>query len=79
LRPPDRQGSGPIALWLAFAGGALLGGAVAVLLAPRSGAETRRRLAGVADGGNDFMVRLPEALREASEAAQAAFSEVLKS
>jgi gas vesicle protein len=65
-------------LFLAFVGGALVGGAAAVLYAPRSGAETRRRIAGAVDDSKDVASRMPQAIREASSAAQAAFAAALK-
>jgi gas vesicle protein len=70
--------SGALALFFTFLGGALVGGAAALLLAPRSGAETRRRIAGAADGAKETASRLPQALREASGAAQAAFAKSLR-
>lgn len=74
----DHPRSGGLTLLLAFAGGALLGGAAAMLFAPRSGAETRRRIAGAVDGGREVAARMPHAIREASGAAQAAFTAALK-
>ena len=65
-------------LFLAFAGGALVGGAAAVLFAPRSGAETRRSITGAVDDTKEFASRMPQAIREASSAAQAAFAAALK-
>jgi gas vesicle protein len=65
-------------LFLAFAGGALVGGAAALLLAPRSGVETRRRITGAVHDAKGVTSRVPQAIREASSAAQAAFAAVLK-
>jgi len=78
MTPPEEPRGGGLALLLAFVGGALVGGAIAVLLAPRSGAETRRSLAGAAGGTRDLAARLPKALRDASRAAQAAYTAALK-
>jgi gas vesicle protein len=69
---------GGLSLFLAFVGGALVGGTAAVLLAPRSGAETRRRLAGAVDETKDVASRVPRAFRQASSAAQAAFTAALQ-
>jgi gas vesicle protein len=74
----DQQGHGSFTLLLAFVGGALVGGVAAVLLAPRSGAETRRRLVARLDDSRELASRVPEAIREASTAAQDAFSAALK-
>jgi len=74
----DQQENGGHSVWLAFAAGALIGGVVAVLLAPRSGAETRRRLASAADDSLETASRLPQAIRAASAAAQDAFATALK-
>ncbi len=73
----DNLGSGGIGLFFAFAGGALLGGVAAVLLAPRSGAETRELLAGKLDVSRELAARVPKAITEASTAAKDAFSAAL--
>jgi gas vesicle protein len=69
--------NGGITLFLAFVGGALVGGAAAVLFAPRSGVETRRRITGAVDDTKEVASRMPKAIREASSAAQAAFAAAL--
>ena len=74
----EQRRNGGLTLFFAFVGGALLGGAAAVLFAPRSGAETRRRIAGAVDDAKDVASHMPEAIREASSAAQAAFAAALK-
>ena len=71
------QGFGGIGLLFAFAGGALLGGVAAVLLAPRSGAETRKLLAGKFDDSRELAARVPQAIGEGSAAAKDAFSAAL--
>lgn len=73
----DNLGSGGIGLFFAFAGGALLGGVAAVLLAPRSGAATRELLAGKLDVSRELAARVPQAITEASTAAKDAFSAAL--
>ena len=70
--------NGGLTLFLAFVGGALVGGTAAVLFAPRSGAETRRRITGAVDDTKEVASRMPQAIREASSAAQAAFVASLK-
>jgi gas vesicle protein len=74
----ERPRGGGLTLFLAFVGGALAGGTAAMLLAPRSGADTRRRLAGAVDGTKDVASRVPKAIHQASHAAQAAFAAALK-
>jgi gas vesicle protein len=69
---------GGLSLFLAFVGGALVGGAAAVLFAPRSGAETRRRITGAVDGTREVASRMPTAIRRASSAAQSAFTDAMK-
>ena len=58
-----RYGTGHIAL--AVVGGALAGAAVALLVAPKSGRETRRQLEGYLDTARERASRVPEALRSA--------------
>jgi gas vesicle protein len=69
--------NGGLSLFLAFVGGALVGGAAAVLFAPCSGAETRRRITGAVDDTKGIASRMPKAIREASSAAQDAFAAAL--
>jgi gas vesicle protein len=71
----ERSGFGML---LAFLGGAVVGSAVAMLLAPRSGPETRRRIVELAEQGKDKAGRVPVAVREARHAAVTAFAEALK-
>lgn len=65
-------------MFLAMLGGAAAGAAAVYLTAPRSGAETRRRLQEAADDARDTVERVPLALRRATEAARDAFNESLK-
>ena len=65
-------------LLLAFLGGAASGAAVALLTAPRSGAETRQLIGGAASSGKDAVKRIPEAGRSAASAAKEAFSETME-
>jgi gas vesicle protein len=68
----DNRSRGPDLshLLLALLGGAAAGAAVVYLTAPRSGAESRRRIQSLADDAQDTAVRLPAALRKATEAAR---------
>jgi gas vesicle protein len=68
---------GPSPFW-AFLGGVLVGGIAAILYAPRSGAETRRRIIGAVEETKGLGSRVPEAIREASSAAQDAFKASMK-
>lgn len=58
----------------AFFGGAAAGAAVALLTAPRSGAETRQLIGGAAESGKEVVKRIPEASRSATDAAKEAFA-----
>jgi len=58
--------------------GAAAGATAAYLMAPRSGAESRRRLQALADDTRETAHRVPEALRKATEAARQAFNEALR-
>jgi gas vesicle protein len=78
MTTPDHSGFGSFALLLAFAGGALIGGAAAVLWAPRSGKETRRRVAEAIDDGRGMASRVPQAFRDATGAAKEAFTDALE-
>ena len=65
-------------LFFAFLGGAAAGAVTAYLTAPRSGAESRRRLQAMADDTRDTANRVPLALRKATEAAVGAFNAALE-
>jgi gas vesicle protein len=78
MTQPEYTRSGGLSLFLAFVGGALVGGVAAVLLAPHSGTETRRRITGAVDDTKAVASRMPQAIREASSAAQAAFVAAMK-
>jgi len=70
--------NGGLMMFLAFAGGALVGGAAALLFAPGSGAETRRRITGTVGHTKEIASRMPQAIREASSAGKAAFAAGMK-
>ena len=67
----DDRGFSPGAVGLAFLGGALIGAAAALLLAPKSGRETRDQLRGYArkaeDGVRDLADKAGQALDRAVE------------
>jgi hypothetical protein len=77
MTPNDRPGYGGLTVLLAFLGGAAVGAAAALLLAPRSGAETRRRLAGKTGEAGEALSRGARVAREAALAAQSAFKAAL--
>jgi hypothetical protein len=62
-------------MMFAILGGAVAGTVAGLLLAPRSGAETRAWWRSLSDQAKERMAGLPEALHEASAAALEAFDE----
>jgi gas vesicle protein len=60
----DGQGPGAGSVLLAFAAGVVIGGAVALLMAPKSGSETRRIIADRARQGQDKAEELARRGRE---------------
>lgn len=60
---------------LGFMAGAASGAAVALLLAPASGRDTRAQLGGVYHMSTEKVARLPAALKSAGKAARIAFAE----
>jgi len=69
-----RTGVSGLGVLAAFLGGALAGTVATLLLAPRSGAETRRKIAETAERSKETVERVGIAAREAAVAAQAAFT-----
>lgn len=63
---------------MALLGGAAAGATVAYFTAPRSGADSRRRIQDVADDARETATRFPVAIRRATEAARDAFNETLR-
>jgi gas vesicle protein len=74
----ETRGYGAGHVLLALLGGAMAGAAVAFLTAPRSGAESRRKLRAIADDTRDTVARVPTAVRKATEAAREAFNDALE-
>jgi gas vesicle protein len=59
------------------AAGAATGAAIMYLNAPRSGVQSRAKLQSIAGNTREMVTRAPHALREATVAAQRAFSKTL--
>ena len=57
---------------LAALGGAAVGAAAALLLAPKSGRKMRGQLMGYAENAKDALANVPEALKDASHAVRKA-------
>ena len=68
-----REGFGGGPLLLAFVGGAVAGAIAGWLLAPRSGADTRAKVRGLAERAKDKVTRIPKVIHEAGAAAKQAF------
>jgi gas vesicle protein len=74
----ENGGMGAGTVILAMLGGAVAGAAAALLLAPRSGAETRAAIGdGIGEAGEQVK-RARMAAREAATAAREAFTEAMK-
>ncbi|HEY6105486.1 MAG TPA: YtxH domain-containing protein [Anaeromyxobacteraceae bacterium] len=73
-----KTGRGMGSILLAFLGGTVVGGVVALLLAPRSGEQTRKRIVQMAEDVEGKAERVPVAVREASHAATVAFGKAMK-
>lgn len=69
-----RSGTGALGMLAGFLGGALVGAVVTMLLAPRSGAETRRRIVERAEHTKEALARAGTAAKEATSAARTAFT-----
>jgi len=73
----ERQGFTGGQVLIAAAGGALIGAVVALLLAPRTGAELRSKIKDLAATSKEKMNRAPKAFGEATDAAADAFVRTL--
>jgi len=60
---------------VAVLGGTVLGALAAFLLAPKSGRDTRRQIAGYFDDAKHTLSRVPEAFKSASHAVGEALAE----
>ena len=73
------EGFSGFGVFLAFLGGAVAGAAVAMLVTPASGEETRNKIKSLANNSKDKVARVPKALKsaysQASEVAKDAFNE----
>lgn len=71
------RGFGSMAVVMAFLGGALAGAAAALLAAPASGAETRRRISGAVERSGAAVRRTGTAAGAAARAAGEVFTAAL--
>jgi gas vesicle protein len=74
----ETGGSGAGGLFLAFLAGVVTGTVAALLLAPRTGAETRTRLGQAVTRSGERARRGREAARAAAAAAEKAFTETMR-
>jgi gas vesicle protein len=74
----EKSGFGMGGMFMAFLGGAMVGTAAALLLAPGSGEETRARLGGAFKDARDQVRRAPMAAAAAVEAAKEALAEGMR-
>ena len=78
MREPEvKVGFSGAQMLMALLGGVAAGAAIMYFNAPRSGAQSRSRLQWLADGARDKVARAPHAVRQATQAAQRAFTETL--
>lgn len=73
----DRTGFSGTDMLIAVLGGAAAGAAATLLLAPRSGRETRKQLTEFVNDGKDKARHFPPAVKAASNAARKAFVETM--
>ena len=62
-------------IFVAVLSGTLLGAITALLVAPKSGRDTRQQIAGYYQDARSTISRVPEALRSASQAAKEVIAE----
>lgn len=73
----DRSGYSSVDMLIAVLGGAAVGAAATLLLAPRSGRETRERLSEFVNNSKDKARHLPPAVKAGATAARKAFAEAM--
>lgn len=73
-----RPGFGALGIAITFLGGALAGAGAALLLAPRSGQETRQRIGDALRRSGDQVGRARAAAADAARAAREAFTEAMR-
>ena len=73
----DRIGYSGTDMLIAVLGGAAVGAAATLLLAPRSGPETRKQLTEFVNDGKDKARHFPPAMKAASTAARKAFVDAM--
>ena len=74
----DRNGYSGLELLTVFVGGAVAGAVAALLLAPKSGRETRDQISAKLHEGRDLGKRIPAAVKDAGGAAKQAFSKAME-
>jgi gas vesicle protein len=75
--PLENRGFGTGHILLALLGGAAAGAAAAYFMSPRSGPDNRRRVREIAHETRESVGQEPLALKMATRAASAAFSEAI--
>jgi gas vesicle protein len=78
MRTETPEGAGAGTVTLAFLAGALVGAVGALLLAPRSGVETRQRLGEAAGAAGERARRTRDAAGAAAAAAVKAFGDAMR-
>jgi len=78
MREYTNGSTGNGSVFVAFLAGAALGAVAALLLAPGSGEQTRRRIAELGGETKERLGRVPTAVHEAEKAAVSAFNDAMK-
>ena len=73
MEPTGKYSTGDI--FLAVIGGSLLGAITAILLAPKSGSDTRHQIAEYIDEAKHTISQVPKAIKSASHAAKETLSQ----
>jgi gas vesicle protein len=72
-----KKGFGALGIVAAACGGAAIGTVAALLLAPRSGKETRKLIGATVEGTRERAARLVSAAREAGSSAKETFASTM--